>query len=144
MADNFIDFETSSLLCKWGFNDGGILDDMIHKYFGYLLKNKEILCSVIRKFVVPRLEGEFEVSYSVSISHNPVRISKIDVEDLAHLWYNSDEKKPEIYPKIVSVYIPEIVLFIKDGLLNNEYFISNDSIIEIVKEYGICNEDVIY
>lgn len=137
MADfesNHIVFDTQDLLCKWGFEDGGMLDDIIEKYFGCLLLNEKVLSSVIKTFVIPHLVGDIGVSYEVSTSHNPVRISYINGEDVSDSWIIED--KPDVYPKKVIVNIPIMVMYIKQNI--SDFFVDNNSIIEIVGEYGKC------
>jgi len=127
-------FETKDLLSKWGFDDGGLLDDIIEKYFGYLLCNQKVLSAIIKRFVIPYIKDDIEVSYKVSISHNPVRISKINGIDISDCWCK--DKKPDIYLPKIWVNIPTIVLYIKENI--QDFFMENDSIIEIVGEYGKC------
>ncbi len=127
-------FYTKDLLCKFGFEDGDILSEIISNYFGCLIDGNKVLAAVIKRYVAPCLKGNINIVYDVSISHNPVRINMINGEDVSSLWYEIDEnKKPTIFPEKVFVNIPILIMFIKDNI--NDFFTTNDEIIETISKY---------
>lgn len=93
------------LLLKHGFDDGGLMDDILDANgFDSLARpcpetdencldpgfGGAVLAECVRRHIAPRLMG-FEISYDVSLSHNPVRLARTDELDLDTVRYVLDD-----------------------------------------------------
>ncbi len=94
---------TSSLLSKWGFNDGSPFEDveewfhdshgappMGHCNCGFSdlgVDDAALLRALVERFVLPALDQRVEI-IEVETSHNPVRASKVDGVDVEDCWYD--------------------------------------------------------
>ncbi len=79
-------FNTSSLLSKWGFDDGDMLDEFCeqHYYEAFdksLQFDHELLCAVVKKHVIPKLDQKVEV-ITLRTIHNPIRVASVDGENV--------------------------------------------------------------
>lgn len=100
-------FYTSGLLSKWGFIDGGLLDDMLYG----LLESREIslrqldavdsrklLCWAVENYVLPKIKSDVGIVFRAT-SHNPVRADRVNGMDVD--WFSENEF--EIEPAFVDV-----------------------------------------
>jgi len=69
-------FYFENLLSKWGFEDGEILHDLIHKE-NIDVDPHDVLCAVVKELVIPKTQDKIEV-YTVSTCHNPIRASSVN------------------------------------------------------------------
>lgn len=112
-ADQFesFEFETSSLLYKWGFEDGTLLSEFLREA-GF--ENDpvglfdSVLVETVREEVLPALDQEVE-TYVIHTTHNPIRAHQVgdvgtDTSDHpTSRRVNDSTDMAEITPKTVEV-----------------------------------------
>ncbi len=95
---------SSSLLSKWGFDDGDPFDDiedwwhnqhgsppMGHCNCGFYdlgVDARVLLPELVRRFLLPALDQAVEL-VDIETSHNPIRASTVDGVDVEDAWYES-------------------------------------------------------
>ena len=79
-------FKAADLLRKFGFGDGGVLDDLLERHGYDISAHRDgdeegmeqpfggaVLCECVRRRLIPVLPS-LEIDYNASLSHNPVRL----------------------------------------------------------------------
>jgi hypothetical protein len=115
---------SSGLLSKWGFGDGGVLDDDLFdelEEIGFweadlrsvrdpasaFSLSDQVLIRLVRTYLVPALDQAVEV-VEISTSHNPIRASKVDGVDVENCWYG-DQPDPVLTPEAVVVPTADVL-----------------------------------
>jgi hypothetical protein len=107
---------SSSLLSKWGFDDGDLpesvwdhLDDTVDddEYRRLFDASKPALVRLVREFLLPALDQQVEVVEIVT-SHNPIRASTVNGVDVEDCWHGN-APNPELTPEYVEVPMPEVL-----------------------------------
>ncbi len=70
-------FSTDSLLSKWGFGDGDMLEDLMWDNDLRDVDEHEVLIKVVKTLLLPKIDQNVEV-YEVSCIHNPIRARTVD------------------------------------------------------------------
>lgn len=103
---------TAGLFSKWGFGDGDMPDDFLDwcdeqgiDYSGF--RWKPTLTRLVRERLVPALDAEVE-TVEISTSHNPIRASKVNGEDVEDRWYD-DWSDYGIKPEVVVVPFADVL-----------------------------------
>lgn len=86
-------FYTTSLLSKWGFNDGDILDEFAADYDIELPnysqesypRAHQALIEVVKEHILPTLDQKVEV-VCISCIHNPIRAERVDDLSVEDFW----------------------------------------------------------
>lgn len=101
-----VTFFTESLLSKWGFSDGDLLDWLYE--FGIRDKHA-VLCAVVRQKVLPALAQRVEVD-EIGTCHNPIRARTVDGKDVTHMHYDAVlHTKGMLTPESVDVTGAEVL-----------------------------------
>ena len=106
MNDISIAFNTNDLACKWGFEDGDILNPYVDNYT-YMKKlcrsncegyasNHHALIKVVKFFILPKIDQKIIVKTFHS-SHNPIRLDDEKMTDSV-----------ELTPYVVNVKLKDI------------------------------------
>lgn len=118
-------FHTISLLSKWGFNDGDILDGHPDERIRSLSYDEQhdLLFEVVQRYILPHLRansGKPIRIVQLSTTHNPVRVSMIGEETTHHLWYEHTEGIESLLkPESIEVKDDDIVtLAIEKGMID--------------------------
>lgn len=69
-------FYLENLLSKWGFEDGGVLDDLIYEN-KIDIDNRDLLVAVVKELVLPKIEDTVEVE-TITTIHNPIRATLVN------------------------------------------------------------------
>lgn len=109
---------SSSLLSKWGFDDGDPFDDvedwwhnqhgtgpMRHCDCGFFdlgVDARVLLPELVRRFLLPVLDQAVEL-VDIETSHNPIRASTVDGVDVEGFWY---ETRPGVVLTPDAVEVP--------------------------------------
>lgn len=96
-------FYTDSLLSKWGFGDGDMLDDLL--FDNGLPYGHDVLIRVVRNKILPVIQQNVEV-YEISTNHNPIRAKAVDGIEVDDYNYNPNIK---LTPEYVDVPDSEIL-----------------------------------
>jgi len=80
-------FYSSSLLSKWGFNDGDTWSE-------------ESLETIINQFILPNLDQKVEICH-ISTSHNPWRAESIDGVEVHQYWSDYEKCPVKITPEFL-------------------------------------------
>lgn len=70
-------FYTESLLSKFGFGDGDMLNDLLFDSGISLDNEHDLLIKVVREHVLPAIKQQVVV-YEIKTIHNPIRADSID------------------------------------------------------------------
>ncbi|MFC8075952.1 hypothetical protein ACFUN8_10445 [Streptomyces sp. NPDC057307] len=110
MTEPTITLFSSSLLSKWGFNDG---DDpelwlawcetrgIDHNAFDFPW------AALVRKYLVPVIEQDITV-VNIGTMHNPIRAATVDGADVTEAW-SGRAPAPILTPDAVDVPMPEVL-----------------------------------
>jgi len=116
-------FHTDSLISKWGFDDGDILENFAFNNnleFEYdpdksHSGSHSALIKLVCEHILPKLDQEVIVQ-EISCIHNPIRALTVNGRDASAFWHESFSP-PFITP--ATIYIP------------------NEIVLEIVKEFSV-------
>ncbi|MFI0900581.1 hypothetical protein [Streptomyces sp. NPDC020983] len=107
MSEPVITLFSSSLLSKWGFNDGNDPDE----WWDYCETNGLDLDfpleEVVRRYLVPRLEQDITVVHIETI-HNPIRAETVNGVDVTEAWLGR-ATGPTLAPEYVDVPLSEVL-----------------------------------
>jgi hypothetical protein len=125
---------SSGLLSKWGFNDGGVLDDDLYEELeeiGFWEADLRsvgdpaeafslsdwVLIRLVCEYLVPALDQNVEV-VEIGTSHNPVRASKVDGVDVERCWYG-DQPDPVLTPESVVVPTADVLRICREVMVSD-------------------------
>ena len=110
MAEPHLTLFSSSLLSKWGFNDG----DAPHEWLDYCEAHgidynalAFPLVALVQKHLLPRIEQRVTVA-EVETIHNPIRVDTIDGADVTEVWFGR-APEPALTPEYVDVPMAEVL-----------------------------------
>jgi hypothetical protein len=110
MAEPTLTLFSSSLLSKWGFNDGDAPDQW-YDYCDSLgvdwTKLEFPLAALVRKHLVPALEQTITVC-DIETSHNPIRAETVDGQDVTEVWFGR-APEPTLTPEAVDVPMADVL-----------------------------------
>ena len=111
MAEHLTLF-SSSLLSKWGFNDGDAPD----QWYDYC-DAQGIDCSqadaefplveLVRRYLLPVLDQVVTV-VEIETIHNPIRAETVDGLDVTEYWYGRRGEGPRLTPEYVDIPMSEV------------------------------------
>lgn len=98
---------SSSLLSKWGFNDGDQLDWISEHNREYDVHATLIEC--VRRKMIPALNRKVEIR-EICCIHNPCRAGTVDGVDVSDIWYDPDRMlDPPLLPECVVMTGKEVL-----------------------------------
>lgn len=109
-AEPHITLFSSSLLSKWGFNDGDTPEPWIDWCEANGVDSSEVrfpLVALVREHLVPVIEQTIEV-VQIGTSHNPIRAQRVDGVDMSDVWYGR-APLPGLTPEYVNVPMTEVL-----------------------------------
>jgi hypothetical protein len=95
---------SSSLLSKWGFNDGDDPDDWLDYCERLGVDYTALgfpLVPLVQRYLLPALEQTVTV-VEVETCHNPIRVETVDGQDMTEVWHNR-APEPTLTPEAVDV-----------------------------------------
>ncbi|MFF5001719.1 hypothetical protein ACFY3G_02730 [Streptomyces phaeochromogenes] len=95
---------SSSLLSKWGFNDGADPDDWLDYCEAHGIDHSKVdfpLVPLVRRYLLPNLEQSVTL-VEVESSHNPIRALTVDGKDMTEVWHGR-APEPTLTPEAVDV-----------------------------------------
>lgn len=101
-------FYPNSLLSKWGFHDGDILDDIA--WDNKIEVDHDALIRIVKKYVIPKIKNKIKV-FEIGTIHNPIRAESVDGKDID--CYNGSDIKldPEYVDVEDSIILKEMERF---------------------------------
>jgi hypothetical protein len=110
VTDPHLTLLSSSLLSKWGFNDGDDPDDWLdycdangidHNALGFPL------IPLVQRHLLPQLKQRVTV-VEIETSHNPIRAESVDGQDMTEVWFGR-APEPTLTPEVVDVPMADIL-----------------------------------
>ncbi|MCX4974233.1 hypothetical protein [Streptomyces sp. NBC_00620] len=104
MALPLLTLFSSSLLSKWGFNDGSTPDDWLDYCEARHIDHTKVafpLAPLVRRHLLPALEQQVTL-VDMESSHNPIRALTVDGQDMTEVWHGR-EPEPTLTPEAVHV-----------------------------------------
>ncbi|MER6098351.1 hypothetical protein ABT154_21335 [Streptomyces sp. NPDC001728] len=108
MTESHLTLFSSSLLSKWGFNDGDDPDAWLDWCEGQGIDYNALpfpLIPLVRTHLLPRIEQAVSL-VEVETSHNPIRVETVDGVDVTEVWYGR-APAPTLTPDHVNVPMAE-------------------------------------
>jgi hypothetical protein len=114
MTGGELTLASDGLLSKWGFNDGGLPDDLLDWLEAETGQARweswhAVLRRLVADFLVPALDQGVELAF-ITTAHNPVRAGKVDGRDAEDLWYGSGL----LSPGSVRVPFPVVLRYLRE------------------------------
>ncbi|MEV0779187.1 hypothetical protein [Streptomyces sp. NPDC050428] len=110
MTEPTVTLSSSSLLSKWGFNDGDTPESWLDwcETQGIDYNALEFpLVALVRKHLAPAIEQTIEVT-EIGTSHNPIRALTVDGVDVTEVWFGR-APAPNLTPDAVDVPMTEVL-----------------------------------
>jgi hypothetical protein len=110
MPEPHLTLFSSSLLSKWGFNDGDDPDDWLDYCEAHQVDHNELdfpLVALVRRYLLPKLQQSVTV-VEIETSHNPIRADSVDGQDVTEVWYGR-APEPTITPEAVDVPMADVL-----------------------------------
>jgi hypothetical protein len=104
MPEPVLTLFSSSLLSKWGFNDGNDPDDWLDYCEAHGIDYNAVdfpLVALVRQHLLPVLDQDVTV-VEIETSHNPIRAELVDGIDVTEAWYGR-APEPTLTPEYVDV-----------------------------------------
>lgn len=101
---------SSSLLSKWGFNDGDDPEDWLDWCDNQGIEHNAFdfpWTAIVRKHLAPAIEQDVTV-VDIETSHNPIRVDTVNGTDVREAWYGRAEA-PTLTPDHVDVPMDEVL-----------------------------------
>lgn len=96
---------SSSLLSKFGFNDGDGPNEWWDHCDANGLDLDYPLEEIVRRYLVPRLEQDVTVVH-IETCHNPIRVETVNGVDVTEAWFGR-APEPTLTPEYVEVPLSE-------------------------------------
>lgn len=106
---------SSSLLSKWGFNDGDTPDQWWDYCDAHAVDYREAsfpLVDVVQRYLIPRLDQTVTV-HLVETGHNPIRVDTVDGVDVTEEWYGRSTATTVLTPEYVDVPLSEVLKLVR-------------------------------
>ncbi|WP_435597023.1 hypothetical protein [Streptomyces anulatus] len=100
---------SSSLLSKWGFNDGDDPCDWLDYCEANDIDHANVdfpLVELVRRFLVPQIDQQVTV-VEIETIHNPIRAETVDGVDMTEVWFGR-APEPALTPEYVEVPMGEV------------------------------------
>lgn len=100
---------SSSLLSKWGFNDGDAPDDWLDYCEAHGIDYNEVdfpLTELVRRYLLPAIEQNV-TAVEIETIHNPIRVETVDGVDVTEVWFGR-APEPTLTPEYVEIPIAEV------------------------------------
>jgi len=92
MVSDTVYLDSDSLLSKYGFGDGDMLDDIVWDWWD--ARNSEwgssppftqhaVLVAVVKRHLLPALPEQVD-TFAIGTCHNPIRVDKVNGERISH------------------------------------------------------------
>ncbi|MFG2747212.1 hypothetical protein ACGFY0_45155 [Streptomyces chartreusis] len=110
MTEPHLTLFSSSLLSKWGFNDGDDPDAWLDWCEGQGIDYNALdfpLTRLVRKHLVPVLDQAVTV-VDIDTSHNPIRVDTVNGADVTEVWFGR-APEPTLTPDHVDVPMSEVL-----------------------------------
>lgn len=107
---------SDGLCSKWGFHDGDMPDQVRDWCAGigvepYAVDWHEVLRKLVHEYLLPALAEHHEIEvYHIITSHNPIRASRIDGEDIDA----RNGPRPRLTPELVTVPAEAVIALLRD------------------------------
>jgi hypothetical protein len=105
---------SSSLLSKWGFNDGD-MPNVLMDYWDACsidysnLEWHQVLCRLIRLHLLPALTIHHDIELiELETIHNPIRILVCDGRNMMSVWTENRMDVPQLHPESVVVRYDDV------------------------------------
>ena len=112
---------SSSLLSKWGFNDGDApcewldwIDEQGIDWGTVSHWRDGILPMLVRRYLLPKIEQDVTL-VDISTNHNPIRAETVNGVDVTDWWYDTSGNEPKLTPEYVEVPMDEILQIDREG-----------------------------
>ncbi|MAP64032.1 MAG: hypothetical protein CMH34_09890 [Microbacterium sp.] len=116
--------DAESLCSKWGFGDGGALDDWWWDTYDddAPLDTEELLYALVAAYLVPAIReaGHVVELERISTNHNPVRARTLDGGEVDHYDGSRDHFNPEILVTVTREQIEDLAEKITPGYRSND------------------------
>lgn len=104
---------SSSLLSKWGFNDGDWPDDvwdiLDERGATDLVDHwHDVLIELVKTRLIPALDQQVVV-VEMQTNHNPIRVTTVDGVDVQADWYEDRLSIERLTPEYVDVPMAEVI-----------------------------------
>ncbi|MEU2233151.1 hypothetical protein [Streptomyces vietnamensis] len=110
MTEPHLTLFSSSLLSKWGFNDGDDPADWLDyceaRGVDYNALNFPLI-PLVRRYLLPLIEQQITV-VEMDTCHNPVRADTVDGQDVTEVWFGR-APEPTLMPDHVNVPMAEVL-----------------------------------
>ncbi|WAZ20179.1 hypothetical protein STRCI_001278 [Streptomyces cinnabarinus] len=110
MGGPHLTLRSSSLLSKWGFNDGDDPEDWLDycEANGIDYTNLDFpLIPIVRRYLLPKLDQSVEV-VELETCHNPIRAETVDGQDVTEVWFGR-APEPTLTPESVDVPMADVL-----------------------------------
>ena len=104
-------FSTNSLLSKWGFDDGDILDGLLYDN-GLDVDAHKVLIKVVKTLLLAKIKQNVEV-IEIHTIHNPIRAQTVDGVEINNYKYGHGDL---LTPKVIDIDDDEIIKIAKEIL----------------------------
>lgn len=111
MTEPHLTLLSSSVLSKWGFNDGNDPDDWLDycEVRGIDYNALDFpLVALVRRHLLPRIEQPITV-VEVETSHNPIRAETVNGQDMTETWFGR-APEPTLTPESVDVPMSDVLV----------------------------------
>lgn len=104
MTEPHLTLFSSSLLSKWGFNDGEDPDDWLDyceaKGIDYTALPFPLI-PLVRTYLLPQIEQDVSL-VEVETNHNPIRVDTVEGADVTEVWFGR-APEPTLTPDHVNI-----------------------------------------
>jgi len=101
---------SSSLLSKWGFNDGDDPDEWLDYCDAHGIDHNAVdfpLIPLVHQYLLPKIGQKITV-VEIETSHNPIRALTVDGEDMAEVWFGR-APEPALTPESIDVPMAHVL-----------------------------------
>lgn len=98
-------FYTESLLSKWGFGDGDMLDDLLYDNELGSVDAHGVLIEIVKTRLIPKIKQVVNV-YTVQCAHNPIRANSVNGVEVDCYNNNNDIR---LEPEFIDIKDSEIL-----------------------------------
>ncbi|MFD7978880.1 hypothetical protein [Streptomyces sp. NPDC059071] len=110
MTEPHLTLFSSSLLSKWGFNDGDEPSDWLDYCEGKGIDYTALpfpLIPLVRIHLLPRIDQDVSL-VEVETIHNPIRVETVEGVDVTEVWFGR-APEPTLTPDHVNVPMTEVL-----------------------------------